>query len=90
MTCLCTEALPALLVSFSLAFCAASVPCSLVEGNEDYSGSGKIWASLIIAHCFDCHSVTKWKWGKCLGDGSSQTAMQVLEFRQQKKNSRHL
>lgn len=44
---------------FSLAFCAASVPCSLVGGDGDYSGSGKIWASLIIAHCLYCHSATK-------------------------------
>lgn len=44
---------------FPLAFSAASVPCSLVGADKDYSGSGKIWASLIIAHCLYCHSVTK-------------------------------
>ena len=64
------------------------MPGSLVGlWDGDYSGSGKIWASLIIAHCLYCHSVTKKKWGgrDDLVTGAVRQAMQVLEFRQQKK-----
>lgn len=43
----------------SLAFCCACVLHSLVRRDGDYSGFGKIWASLIIADCLHCHSVTK-------------------------------
>lgn len=66
--------------------------CWLVGGDGDYSGCRKIWAPLIIVHSAAStviHLLNR-NGGKRLVDGSSQTAMQALEFCRQKMDWRHL